>query len=143
MKKPTVFIGHDEINYIEFDGVQQKIKMFKVIIHFKDKRTPMKLENIQRSEYNGLFDYFDEKKLRIQSMEQQRRQREMGTSSSGRVRNVQKFEGLDSGDSEESDEDSDFEMDESGSDESDEVHSNICMFTYLFVFLLLLFLSYL
>ena len=114
INKPTIVCKYDDIEYIEFQRVAQvansATRNFDVVISLKKDHsgpandTSYMFSSIDRTEYSGLYDFFEAKKISI-----------MGDKETGMDRAQKKqagmFQGMegDAGDDEDEEEDDDYE----------------------------------
>jgi len=138
IKKPTVYIRHDEIASIEFKRASSASagRSFDLLINNRDNNTQNAFTSIDRNEYNFLFDWVKEKELTILNEEDSARMKTSARDRAAKPTNfvhdayMQKLqeeaqedkEELKEGQEEDSEEDEDFkdEGKEDVSSESDE-----------------------
>jgi len=142
IKKPPVYVRHDEIASVEFKraAAASSSRSFDIIMNHRDNNTQHAFTSIDRSEYNAIFDWFKDHGLNLLNEEEAAR---LKTSARDRAAKPTTFSNLThdaymqrledegnedgeekhaGGDEEDSEEDEDFEADEKAdeSSESDE-----------------------
>jgi structure-specific recognition protein 1 len=112
--KPPMLIRHDDIESIEFARMEQGFsgRMFDLVLKVRGEK-PMTFTNVDRKEYNNLFDFLVKKDMHIDNLKTRKQQR---NKISGRSAARVSYMDEDMQDEEDDeDEDEDFEVNSDGS----------------------------
>eukprot|EP00879_Flechtneria_rotunda_P026994 GHRR01028848.1.p1 GENE.GHRR01028848.1~~GHRR01028848.1.p1 ORF type:complete len:661 (+),score=230.98 GHRR01028848.1:215-2197(+) len=72
--KPPMCINHSDIDYVEFQRqgggvISSSVRTFDLMIKQKSNNTEYQFRNIQRSEWEPLFDFINKRKIRIENLQ--------------------------------------------------------------------------